>query len=424
MTLLLTPRLPVYAGLAAAGMLAGLLLGRAEAALLAVAFLAFVAAALALARKPEVRAELALDHDRAVEGDDLTLHVRLRAQTAVRGLHVELRSPPGLDLLDGSSLADLTLGAGEARDIEVGLRCRRWGGLVIGGALLVAHDPLRLFRYERALVQPLAVRVFPRADRLKALIQPLETQVFAGDEVSRARGEGIEFAEVRPFVPGDRVRQVNWRVTARRGELHVNQQHPERNSDVILFVDTFVGAGEAAERLLDLAVRAAAALGARYLRRRDRVGVVGFGGILRWLRPGMGARHYYRLLESLADTQVVTSYAWKAIDVIPPGVLPAKALLVALTPLFDERSVAALVDARGRGFDLAVVELDALPFLQPARGELGELGLRLWALRRQALRERFEAEGVPVVAWDGRRPLDAAAEEVRGFRRQSVLRRP
>lgn len=422
MTVLLTPRLPVYTGLAATGMLAGLLLGNPEAALLGVAFLAVVAAGLAVARVPQAEAVLSLDRDRAVEGDEIQLSLRIRSGTAVRGLDVELRTPSELAVLDAPALTGISLKPGEEREIEVRLRCRRWGGHLIGGAVLRDHDPLRLFRYERATVQPLAVRVFPGADRLRAVIRPLETQAFAGDEVSRARGDGIEFAEVRPFAAGDRVRQVNWGVTARRGELHVNQQHPERNSDVILFVDSFLGSGEAADGLLDLAIRGAAALAARYLQRRDRVGVVGFGGILRWLRPGMGGRHLYRLLESLADTQVVLSYAWKAIDVIPPGVLPAKALLVALTPLFDERSVTALVDARGRGFDVAVVELDVLPFLRPARGELGELALRVWTLRRQMTRERFEAEGVPVVVWDGRRPLDAALEEVRRFRRQPLLR--
>lgn len=422
MTVLITPRLPVYTGLAATGMLAGILLGRPDAALLGVAFLAFLAAGLLLARTPRLKALLALDHDRAVEGDDLQLELTLAADSAVARLDVDVRTPPELEVVQTPALADLSLRRGERSRLDIQLRCGRWGGYVIGGVRLVSHDPLRLFRYERFEVRPLPVRVFPRADRLRAVIRPLETQSFAGDEVSRARGDGIEFAEVRPFTAGDRIRQVNWRVTARRGQLHVNQQHPERNSDVILFVDTFAGSGRAAEGLLDLAVRGATSLAGRYLQRRDRVGVIGFGGILRWLRPGMGARQLYRLLESLADTQVVTSYAWKAIDVIPPGVLPAKALLLALTPLFDERSVTALMDARGRGFDVAVVELDAAQFLAPAPGELGVLAMRLWSLRREMLRERFQSEGVPVVAWDGRRPLDAALEEVRGFRRQPVLR--
>ena len=49
----------------------------------------------------------------------------------------------------------------------------------------------------------------------------------------------MEFADLRPFMFGDRVRRINWRASARRGELWVNEQHPERNVDVVLFVDSF-----------------------------------------------------------------------------------------------------------------------------------------------------------------------------------------
>jgi uncharacterized protein (DUF58 family) len=116
----------------------------------------------------------------------------------------------------------------------------------------------------------------------------------------------------------------------------------------------------------------------------------------------------------------VASYAWKGIEVIPPGVLPARALVVALTPLVDERAVHALFDARGRGFDVAVVEIDPSPLLEPATTEIGVLARRLWRLRRDAIRERFRAAGVPVTSWSGTGPLEAAVEEVRGLRWRSA----
>ena len=62
-------------------------------------------------------------------------------------------------------------------------------------------------------------------------------------------------------MPGDRLRSINWRASARRGELIVNDRHPERNTDVILFLDSFAEARTArAESTLDRAVRAAATL--------------------------------------------------------------------------------------------------------------------------------------------------------------------
>ena len=149
------------------------------------------------------------------------------------------------------------------------------------------------------------------------MLRPRETQLFAGNEVSRRKGEGIEFADMRQFAPGDPLKRVNWRASARRDELWVNESHPERNTDVILFLDSFAEARLGSEGTLDLAVRATAALADAYVRRRDRVGLIGFGGILRWLVPGTGLVQLYRIVDALLDTEIVLSYYWKEIDVIP-----------------------------------------------------------------------------------------------------------
>jgi uncharacterized protein (DUF58 family) len=154
------------------------------------------------------------------------------------------------------------------------------------------------------------------------------TQRLVGDRLARHAGDGVEFAELRPYVPGDQIRQINWRVSARRGALHVNQQHPERNADVVLFLDTFTEVHNQEEGTLDLTVRAAAALAGRYLALRDRVGVVAFGGYLHWLYPGSGRGHAWRVLDVLLETQVVTSYADKTIQVVPVRMLPPGALVV------------------------------------------------------------------------------------------------
>ena len=79
-------------------------------------------------------------------------------------------------------------------------------------------------------------------------------------------------------------------------------QHPEQSADVVLFLDTFAEAEQAGEGTLDAAVRAAAALASAYLARRDRVAVVGFGGVLHWLTPGSGTRQLYRIVDTLLSS--------------------------------------------------------------------------------------------------------------------------
>jgi uncharacterized protein (DUF58 family) len=99
--------------------------------------------------------------------------------------------------------------------------------------------------------------------------------------------------------------------------------------------------------------------------------------------------------------------------------LPPRALVLALTPLLDDRSVRALIDLRARGFDLAVIEISPVPFAEPGTGELDDLAYRLWQLRREALRASYLRNGVPVVEWQRGMPLQAALEEVRTFRRHA-----
>jgi uncharacterized protein (DUF58 family) len=272
---------------------------------------------------------------------------------------------------------------------------------------------------EGELGEPRPLKVYPRPEPLRALALAARTQRLVGDRLARHAGDGVEFAELRPYVPGDQIRQINWRVSARRGALHVNQQHPERNADVVLFLDTFTEVHNQEEGTLDLTVRAAAALSGRYLALRDRVGVVAFGGYLHWLYPGSGRGHAWRVLDVLLETQVVTSYADKTIQVVPVRMLPPGALVLGLTPLLDERGIHALLDLRGRGFDVALVIVSPAPFVQPGPGETGQAAFRLWCLQREALQHHYQRLGVPVAEWHPDRPLEAVTEEVRTFQRRA-----
>ncbi len=111
------------------------------------------------------------------------------------------------------------------------------------------------------------------------------------------------------------------------------------------------------------------------------------------------------------------SYVLKDIDVLPPRTLPPQALVIALSPLLDDRSVRALFDLRARGFDLAVVDVSPLPFVTAPTRRPEALALRLWPLWRESLRFGYERLGVPVVEWTEGQPLAQAIEEVSAFRR-------
>jgi uncharacterized protein (DUF58 family) len=414
-----SPRLGAYAVLAAAGLLAALALGRPELVAVTAPFALVLALGLVLGERPHLDLRFALDRERALEDEEVAATIRIDSRTAVERLELFLALPQGIELAAGDSPAAIHLPRDAERTLELRLRCVRWGGYAVGRVHVRARDRLGLFVYEGAFEQLRELRVYPREEQLRRVVAPLETQPFIGNVVSRAKGDGIEFADIRPYEPGDRVRRVNWRASARRAELWVNETHPERNTDVILFLDSFTETRRAGASSLDMAVRAAASLATRYIADRNRVGLVGFGGVLRWLVPGMGAAQLYRIVESLLDTEIVLNWAWKDIDIIPRRTLPPQALVLALTPLLDDRAVDALADLRSRGFDVAVVEVSPVSFApRPAEtDELATLAYRLWQLRRETLRSRYHQLGIAVAEWRHGVPLQGPLEEVSSFRR-------
>jgi hypothetical protein len=96
---------------------------------------------------------------------------------------------------------------------------------------------------------------------------------------------------------------------------------------------------------------------------------------------------------------------------------------VALTPLLDERSVSALVDLRGRGHDLVVLEVSPDPYVVPPTDPMDVVATRLWRLQRAELRIRFERLGVAVATLDDETSVEAALEGVRAYRRHARLAR-
>jgi uncharacterized protein (DUF58 family) len=417
-----TPRLTGYAAIVALGAFGAVTLDRIAVLALVVPFAVWLAWGLATAAPPEVELSGGLDHQRAAEGDEVLWEAEVRCRGAVGWLELVLELPREIESGVEGARIRVRPRSGRPETLSWSVRPTRWGSYRIGPVTVRTQDRLGLVSYTERLGESARLRVYPSFERLRKLVPPARTQLFAGNRISRRHGEGLEFADIRAFTPGDRVRRVNWRVTARTGVAHVNDFHLERNADLILFVDSFADLELDQDSVLSLAVRAASALADGYLGERDRVGVVGFGGVVRWLLPGLGPRHFQRVVESLLDTQVVASYAWREIDVIPSRVLPPSATIVALSPLLDARSVGALADLHHRGFDVVVLAIAPERFM-PSSDRIDPVALRLWRLLRVARRRSLQRAGMIVLDWPQGVALEtllAQAREYRRFARRSA----
>jgi uncharacterized protein (DUF58 family) len=117
--------------------------------------------------------------------------------------------------------------------------------------------------------------------------------MLAGDYRSSHYGDGVELAQIRPYVPGDDVRRIEWNVTARTGEPHVRVNMAERVLVTWLLLDTSPSMhfGTADRRKADVADGVALALGHVATRRGNRLGVVTFGGRNPTTLPPNQGRH-------------------------------------------------------------------------------------------------------------------------------------
>ena len=128
-----------------------------------------------------------------------------------------------------------------------------------------------------------------------------------GNSVSRRLGRGLDFAEVREYQPGDDVRMIDWKVTARSGRAHTKLFVEERERPVLLFVDyrRCMRFGTQGMYKSVLAARLAALLGWCAVSGRDRVG--GFVFTDDWhaeVRPAMGRRGLMSLFRAIVESQM------------------------------------------------------------------------------------------------------------------------
>jgi uncharacterized protein (DUF58 family) len=390
------PKLVRMAGLAALALFAGLVTGQVELVLLGVPFIVALALGVAVSGAVDIEAAVQAAPRRVFEGDELTVTVEVESARRVSELEVGLAVPAGLEPRDPTRRA-VSLVPDEPRELELRLGAEHLGGYRLGLVALRAHAPGRLVVFEDVRDLAVPVKVFPRLERRPSGVRPPTMRVLSGSYVSRALGDGIEFAGVRAYASGDSARRINWRVTSRRGALHVNVHQPERNADLVIFLDAFGHVGEPGRSSLDSSVRGAATLARHMLREKDRVGFVAFGGTVGWLAAGMGDVQLYRLVDALLDVNVSLSYAWKAIDVLPRRALPPSALVIAFSPLADERAVAAFEDLAARGYDLVVVDTMPEQVIAAGPGAAGRAAHRMWRLAREDLRAELGNLGVPVL---------------------------
>jgi uncharacterized protein (DUF58 family) len=148
--------------------------------------------------------------------------------------------------------------------------------------------------------------VLRQVRRLELRTRRLVDSRFAGDYRSLFKGQGMEFAEVREYQPGDEVRTIDWNVSARMGRPFIKRYVEERELTVMLVLDVSGSAsfGTTARAKGELVSELAAVLALAAVRNNDRIGVLCFSDRVELaLPPRKGRRHALRLVRDLLSLQ-------------------------------------------------------------------------------------------------------------------------
>ena len=305
----------------------------------------------------------------------------------------------------------MTIPAAQRRRHSTVLTPRRRGDREAGPLTVRVAGPLGIAGRQASLTVPATVRVLPAFRSRRHLHSRLaRLREMDGRSAVMVRGEGTEFDSLREYVVGDDVRSIDWRSTARRGEVLVRTWRPERDRRVLIVIDSgrlsAARLGDAPR--LDAQIEAALLLAALASRAGDRVDVLAIDDAVRTqVRGSTGPVLMTELAEHLTDVEPrLTELDWTLLASRVRTVLSQRALVVVVSALDGSGGDAAMIRtlttlARDHTVVLASALDPELEELRASRDNADSVYVAASAekdlVELDAVRRRLRRSGVEVV---------------------------
>ncbi|BDZ60234.1 hypothetical protein Lsed01_02150 [Demequina sediminis] len=242
-----------------------------------------------------------------------------------------------------------SLAPGEVQSFGTILRPTRRGDRQAGAVTVRTYGPLRLAGRQRSIEAPAHVRVLPEfASRRHLPSRLVQLREIDGRTAVRLKGAGSEFDSLREYVIGDDVRSIDWRGTARRGEVVVRTYRPERDRRVVIALDTArlsaARVGDAPR--LDASIEATLLLGALASHAGDRVQATAFDRVERARAASSGPQLMAELADALATVEPsLLEPDWPALVRLVQSRVSQRSLVVLLTTVDTSAMDSGLIEA-------------------------------------------------------------------------------
>jgi len=367
----LTKKAVLYLGLAY--LFIGLTLVFRQPALTAfvipIALTFFYSTLVSRARSPNLTITRRLNPLRSFGGESIkvTLEILNNMNVQINELCLEDQVPSSLRLESGSNFFTLSLNPLERTEHFYAISAPRRGRYTLGPLKATAMDLMRFRQYSETIPGQDIVMVFPQVEDLgKVDVTARRVGPWPGSIPSRNVGPGAEFFELRLYSPGDELRRINWKASARQARLVTNEFESEHVTDVLVALDcsetvlSSVFSFDAEEFEVNLA----ASLCSQLLLQGNRVGLMIYGAERTWVPPAFGKRQLLRILSGLTIAKAGRAIIPIdfAVETIVNAVLPARSVIAFISPLMGDEIIEVIRNVAAAGYSVicATPSMDAL----------------------------------------------------------------
>lgn len=388
-------------------LLAALASRNANVAALMLIFLAYLG--FGILQSP-TRDEVSLDAERKLVHSQLNgrtqvevrLYIHNRTLTPVQ-VRVNEDLQAGMQRLDGESSAYAALRPDESITLSYSFTAQR-GTYAWDSISLVLSDPLGLIETALALPASALAQIRPHIQKFRAIpFRPHSTLHAPGSIPARLGGSGTDFFGVREYQPGDSLRSLDWRQTARRpNRLFTKEFEQEEIAEVGLILDsrqrTELRTGELS--LFESSVGAAASLAEMFLHQGHRLSLMVYGRGISNVSPGYGKMQLHRVMNCLSRVNVSPEASAAAINYLPIRMFPSHSLIIVISPLAPtDKSL--FLRLRAMGYQVILISPDPLDLALPAmaRDRLDHLAARASQIERYLQLREIAQLQVSVINW-------------------------
>jgi uncharacterized protein (DUF58 family) len=274
----------------------------------------------------------------------------------------------------------------------------------------VVSDPFGLIETGLELPAEGEVQVHPELNKFRPFpLRPQRTLPSAGSIPAHRGGSGTQFWGIREYHPGDPLRRLDWRLTARHPRKFFTKEfEQEEIADIGLILDarrkTDLRAGD--DSLFEHSARAAASLAEVFLRQGNRVSLLIYGKPVVKLFPGYGKVQLHQILHTLAQTTTESDAGLDSLQYLPVQMFSSHSLILILSPLAPN-DWQLFPRLRAYGYQVLLISPDPFDYAQrmlPA-DPATRLASRLARIERQLELSKITQLWIPVIDWQIRHPL-------------------